>query len=548
MDRPAYPAADRLDVVDVLHGQPVPDPYRWLEDPEDERTARWSAAQQLLLEAERGHWPDVGSWRARIAELVSAGGVSTPVWRGSRQFLLRREGHQEMAVLLTVDPDGTERVLLDPMAVDPSGLTTLDSWQPSKEGDLLAYQLSEGGTEESVVRVVDVATGELVDGPIDRARYSPIAWLPGGGSYYYVRRLPPDQVPEGEEQFHRRVWWHRVGSDPDDDVLVFGEGMTATNYYGVSVSRDGRWLQVTASEGTAPRNDVWLADLSDGRLDSPRFVTVQEGVDAQTSLHIGRDGTMYVFTDRDAPRGRLAVGDPEDPGPDTWRDLLPEDAEAVLDGYAILDGDELVAPVLLASWTRHAVSELTVHDLRTGERIGDVPLPGLGSLGGLSERPEGGHEAWFGYTDHTTVMRILRYDARTAEVSTWAEPPGSVTVPDVHTQQVEYTSADGTTVRMFIVSTVAQPDRPRPTILYGYGGFGVPLTPAYSASILAWVEAGGRLRRGQPARRVGGGRGVAPGGDAREQAERVRRRDRRGRAAGLRRLVHAGHAVDQRRL
>src|SRR5262249_28649786 len=152
---------------------------------------------------------------------------------GERRFFMRRTADQEHAVLLTVDPDGTERVLVDPVALDPTGLTTLDSWQPSKEGHLLAYQLSEGGTEESVVRVLDVVTGEQVDGPIDRARYPPIAWLPGAEAYYYVRRLPPEQVPAGEEQFHRRVWLHRLGTSPDEDVLVFGEGRKATEYFGV---------------------------------------------------------------------------------------------------------------------------------------------------------------------------------------------------------------------------------------------------------------------------------------------------------------------------
>ena len=147
-------------------------------------------------------------------------------------------------MLLTVDPDGTERVLIDPMAIDPSGTTTLDAWQPSKEGDRLAYQLSEGGSEDSVLRVMDVATGEIVDGPIDRARYSPVAWLVGGQAYYYVRRLDPAGLPEGEEMFHRRVWLHQVGTDPDQDVLVFGDGLDPMNYYGVHLSWDGRWLSV----------------------------------------------------------------------------------------------------------------------------------------------------------------------------------------------------------------------------------------------------------------------------------------------------------------
>ncbi len=489
---PTYPTAHRLDLVEDLHGHQVADPYRWLEDPDSSETKEWSAAQDTILQDARAGWPGRDYLRGRLSELLSAGIVSAPVWRGERQFFMRRTASQEHAVLLTKDPDGTERTLIDPIAIDPSGLTTLDSWQPTKEGHLLAYQLSEGGTEESVVRVMDVVTGEHVDGPIDRARYTPIAWLPGGESYYYVRRLAPDLVPAGEEQFHRRVWLHRVGTSPDEDILVFGEGRKATEYFGVSVSRDGQWLQVSAAEGTAPRNDLWVAHLPSGSLEAPHLVPVQVDVDAQTGLEFCRDGRVLVSTDRGAPRGRLCLADPTDLSYEHWQDLVPEDPEAVLDGYAVLDGPELERPVLLTSWTRHAVSEVHLHDLASGQALGDVPLPGLGSVGGIIERPEGGHEAWFGYTDHTTTSTVLRYDALTGETSTWATAPGSVDVPGVQTHQVTYTSADGTPVRMFLVAPLdAAPGQTRPTVLYGYGGFGLPLTPGYSASILAWVEAGG---------------------------------------------------------
>ncbi|MDP9417943.1 MAG: prolyl oligopeptidase family serine peptidase [Actinomycetota bacterium] len=497
MLRPDFPTAERLDLVEHLPADApahhVGDPYRWLEDLGDPRTQRWLDAQDELCSSYLRPLPGRDRLRRRLTELLGAGVVTAPAWRGDRQFFLRRTADQEHAVLLTVDGAGEERVLVDPMAVDASGTTTLDAWQPSKEGDLLAYQLSEGGTEESAIRVIDVRTGELVDGPIDRTRYSPVAWLPGGQAFYYVRRLPPHEVPAGEEQYHRRVYLHRLGTDPGDDVLVEADGLYSdkTNYYGVSVSRDGRWLTIGASAGTAPRNDLWIADLAASAPERPQLRVVQAGVDATTSLYVGRDGRAYVFTDREAPRGRLCVTDPADPAYENWRDLLPEDPEAVLETYGILDGPELAAPVLLAGWTRHAVSELTVHDLTTGERRGEVPLPSLGSIGGISERPEGGHEAWFGYTDHTTPSSVYRYDATTGETSVWATPPGTVEVPAVHARQVDYTSADGTTVRMFVISPTAEPDRPRPTTLYGYGGFGVPLTPGYSAGILAWVEAGG---------------------------------------------------------
>ena len=497
MTRPAYPEARRSDDFDVLHGSVVADPYRWLEDADDPETVAWSQAQDDLLRSAHVDLPGRDQLAARVAELLGAGTVGTPAWRGDRQFFMRRTAEQEHAVLLTVDPDGTERVLVDPVAEDPTGATTLDAWQPSKEGHLLAYQLSAGGTEESVLHVMDVGTGEPVEGPIDRARYSPVAWMPGGEAFYYVRRIAPELVPDGEEQYHRRVWLHRVGTDPGTDVEIFGDGLDKTNYYGVTVSMDGRWLVIGASAGTAPRNDLWLADLSDQRLESPTLRVVQEGVDASTSLHVGRDGRVYVFTDRDAPRGRLAVTTPEDPSYGTWTDLVPEDDEAVLEGCAILDGpgpdgaDPEDGGTLLCAWTRHAMSEVTVHALMTGARKGTVPLPGLGSVTGLAERPEGGHEAWFGYTDHVAPASVYRYDAHTGETSLWATAPGTVEVPEVHARQVEYASADGVTVRMFVLSPTKEPDQPRPTVLYGYGGFSIPMTPGYSAGLLAWVEAGG---------------------------------------------------------
>ncbi|MFG1751788.1 prolyl oligopeptidase family serine peptidase [Streptosporangium sandarakinum] len=488
MTRQPYPPASRDDIVENLHGTPVSDPYRWLEDPDDPATEGWLAAQEKLFAAEMSALPGREAFRSRIAELLRSGSVGAPVWRGNRAFFTRRTPDQEHAVLYTADPGGAERALFDPMAIDPTGLTTLDAWQPDKEGRLLAYQVSVGGDEESSLYLMDVATGERIEGPIDRCRYSPVAWLPGGEAFYYVRRLPSTEVPEGEEQFHRRVYLHRVGTSTEDDVLIFGEGMEKTNYYGVAVSRDGRRLQISASRGTAPRNDLWVADLSASTPDSPELTVVQEGVDAQTALHFGRDGLLYVFTDRDAPRGRICVTDPSEPLAEQWRDLIPQDPEAVLTDYAILD--DLDRPVMLVGWTRHAISEITVHDLATGERVGEVPTPGLGTIGGITERPEGGHEAWFGYTDNTTPPTIQRYDARTGETTLWAASPGVVEVPAVHTEQVAYRSADGTEVHMLVIS---KPDAegPRPTILYGYGGFGLSMSPGYSASILAWVEAGG---------------------------------------------------------
>jgi prolyl oligopeptidase len=491
----AYPHARRIDAVERLpQGEPtydVADPYRWLEDATSPESVEWLTAQDTIAAQVLAELPGRDLLKSRLTDLLAAGVVTAPTWRRERQFFMRRTADQEHAVLVTVDPDGTERILIDPIAIDPSGATTLDAWQPSKEGDLLAYQLSEGGDEESVLRVIDVTTGRLVDGPIDRCRYSPVGFLPGGESYYYVRRLAPADLPEGEAQFHRRVWLHRVGSDPATDVQIFGDGFDKTTFFSASVSINGRWLVVSASPGTAPRNDVWIADLTASEPAAPQLREVQVGVDAQTSVHVGRDGRAYIYTDRDAPRGRLMVADPQNPGVENWRELLPEHPEAVLEDFAILDPPDLDEPVLLAAWTTHAVGEITVHDLLSGAKRSEVALPGIGSVSGLSERPEGGSECWFGYTDNTTPSSVFRYDARTGQTTPWAHAPGRVEVPKVHTRQITYTSVDGTAVRMIIVSPAAEPDQPRPTILYGYGGFGASMTPGYSAGVLAWVESGG---------------------------------------------------------
>jgi prolyl oligopeptidase len=511
-----YPAARRMNLVEDLFGHQVADPYRWLEDESSAETSEWLGAQETLWAGYQDGLPRREEFAGRVRELLRVGSVGLPAWRGTTRFYPRRDPDQEHAVLYADDGPvqdgtgrgGTERVLIDPVAVDPGGRTTLDAWQPDKEGRLLAYQLSRGGDEESLLRVLDVATGEEVDGPIDRCRYSGVAWLPGGKAFYYTRRLPPDAVPAGEAQYHRRVYLHTVGTPAETDTEVFGAGRDKTSYFGVSVSLDGRWLIVSASIGTAPREDIWIADLNACDPAAPVLVPLMVGLDAMASPRVGRDGKLYVFTDLDAPRGRICVADPAEPGPGGWRDLVGEDRSAVLRSYAILDGPALDRAVLVLSRTRHAVSEVSVHDLATGELLSVLDLPGIGTVGGIGERPEGGHEAWFGYTDYTTPPVVLRYDAAAGALSTWAASPGTAERPPaVSASQVTYRSKDGTAVRMVIISPAGEdrgdPPGGRPPvpsegssagrscILYGYGGFDISQTPGYSANILAWVEAGG---------------------------------------------------------
>ncbi|MBA3523351.1 MAG: S9 family peptidase, partial [Geodermatophilaceae bacterium] len=291
------PHAERWELTELLHGRTVADPYRWLEDAADPHTVRWAGEQDALARTVLDALPGREGLRERLSRLLATGSVGAPAVRGERLFHTRREPGQEHSVLLVQEPDGTRRALVDPGAIDPAGTTTLDGWVPSIEGERLAYLLSTGGDEESRLYVLDVATGELIEGPIDRCRYSAISWLPGSEQLFYVRRRPAHELPAGEESFHRRVYRHIVGADPEHDVEVHGAGLDPTNYYDVRVSRDGRWLIVSASAGTAPRDDVWIADLDDDGDLRP----VQVGQDARCAAWIGHDGRLWLFTDRDAP-------------------------------------------------------------------------------------------------------------------------------------------------------------------------------------------------------------------------------------------------------
>jgi prolyl oligopeptidase len=489
-----YPDADRLDLVEDLHGHRVADPYRWLEDPADPRTRRWSAAQDVLARAHLDALSGRERLTATLTALVSAGSVSAPLWRAGRRFATRREPGQEHAVLHVREPDGTERVLLDPMAVDAGGLTTLDGWVPDLEGRRLAYQLSTGGDEHSVLHVLDVTTGEDVEEPIDRCRYSDVAWLPGGEEFVFVRMVTEDETPPGEQAFHRRIWRHRVGSPTTEDELVDGPGLYDEHtYYGLHVSRDGAWLVVTGNVGTARRDSVWIAELGDGDKTPPLTPLLTQADDVQCHAWVDRDGRLYLHTTDGAPRWRLAVADPRTPGREHWRELVAEDPGSVLQAVRRLEVPD-GPPLLALARARHAVAEVALRDAEDGSPRGTVPLPGTGSLTGLTvadrDTPDQAGRLWLGWTDLVTPPEVHRYDLATGSTVREEAAPGAVDVPQVRTEHREFTSADGTTVRMFVLTPPDAPG-PRPALVTGYGGFGISREPAYTASALAWVAAGG---------------------------------------------------------
>ncbi|HET9899233.1 MAG TPA: prolyl oligopeptidase family serine peptidase [Streptosporangiaceae bacterium] len=493
---PGYPAAVRSDQFQNCHGLPVPDPYCWLEDASSQQTARWEAEQRILFEAERATWQDARRWEQELVALTSTDRVLTPKFRGDRIFLRRQRAGRDQPVLAVLT-ERAERELFDPLTLDPSGRTVLDAWEPSADGGLLAYQVSSEGTEDSLLTVLDVATGRTVDGPIDRVRRSPIAWLPDGRMFYYVRHL-------GDDRYHRQVFLHRLGTDPAQDASVFGDGRDKTEFYRVTVTANGRWLIVTASTGTSRGTSLYLADLSASPPDRPDLRPIQEAVPTRTLAHIGRgaDGEdcLWLVTDHGAPRGRLVACHPDRPDVLNWREVIPERPGAVLENLTIVPTPDGGHPIGLVKWTRHAVSEATLHDLADGRELHRIPLPGRGSIAHFSVHPERGRRAWFLYTDWTTPPVLLCYDVATREVRPWPDAGQLCGQSHVQTQRdpvglqtqvVSVLSRDGTEVRVFVVSSEARPTRPRPTILTGYGGFAASMVPAFRPEVLAWVRAGG---------------------------------------------------------
>jgi prolyl oligopeptidase len=461
-----FPEARRDDVVDDYHGTKVPDPYRWMEDQDNPDLKEWLVTQDELCQPWLAALPGRAAWRATQERLLP-GTVSAPGVRGDRLFFMRREPDQQHAVLLLRAGGEAERPLVDVNALDPSGLTTLDVVAPSPDGTKLVYGLSSGGDEDTAITVIDVDTGEVLDGPIERTRYTDTAWLPDGSAFFYVRRLTP-------EPFNRRVWFHVVGAPIEDDELIFGEGRDPSTYYSVDLSLDGRWLAITAAVGTEPRNDLYVVDLEGDRTP----VALAEGLDAQFWAHFHDDRT-FVMTTLDAPKGRIVeVVDGE------WVDVVAEHPEAVIDQVTT------TAEGFLISRSTYAVSEVVIAAYDGSGETG-VALPSAGTAM-VSSRYDQGSGGYITYTDYVNPPTVYALATDSGATSLWASPPGAKPASsDVLTRQTVYQSHDGTDVRLFIIAKGDASNGPRPTVLYGYGGFNISMSPAYSSLIQAWVDAGG---------------------------------------------------------
>jgi len=483
---PDYPETRRDAVVETLFGQEIADPYRWLENDvrNDPEVAEWVERQNAVTDAYLAAVPARDWFKRRIAELTDFERFSTPVERGGRYFYTRNAGLQNQSPLYVRDGiEGPQRVLIDPNAWASDGATALADWRPSPDGSKLLYSVQDGGSDWRILRVLDVATGEQLADEVRWAKFTDLAWM-GEEGFLYSRFPEPE---EGEDfqalNYGQAIYYHRIGTPQSEDELVFATPEHREYNHTASVTSDGRWAIITSSIGTDARYEIHAIDLKARETDGWRARPLVTGFENAWSLIDGIWGQLWFVTNKDAPLYQVVAID-LDSSTTQWHPVVPEQAETI-------GGASLVGDTLFVSYLKNAAAMVRRFGL-AGEDQGSVELPGIGSVGGFTGRP-GDNQTFYSFSSFNRPATIYRLDLAKDASTVFAEAQLAFDPEAFVVEQRFYASKDGTRVPMFIVRRrdLAEAGRAAPTLLYGYGGFDISLTPAFAASRLAWVEAGG---------------------------------------------------------
>ena len=477
-----YPPTRRGEQVDDYHGRTIADPYRWLEDVSSPETLAWITAQNELTTSYLEKIPQRKQLEERLAELWNYEKYGLPVRRGDRYFYTFNTGLQNQSVLYLVEGlEGESRVLLDPNQWAEDGTVALAGWVPSEDGRYLAYGIAQGGSDWRQWKILEVSSGKLLEETLDWVKFSSVSWLPDGSGFYYSRY---DEPKPGEElsgvNHYQKLYFHRLGSPQSADQLIYERPDQKEWGFGGYVTEDGRYLIMSVWRGTDPENQLFYQDL---QSPAQPVVELLSGFDAEYSF-IGNEGPIFwIATDQNAPRKRVIAIDLRQPQREQWREVIPE-ADSVLRGVGLV-GDRF-----FASYLQHAATRVKVYQLNgTLER--EVALPGIGTTDGF-----GGHrkdtETFYAFYNFTQAGTIYRYDIASGNSHLFRQPKLGFDSNQFVTEQVFFKSEDGTRVPMFITHRRdLKKNGQLPTILYGYGGFDIALTPDFSVANLVWLERGG---------------------------------------------------------
>jgi len=473
--------------VDVLHGQAIADPYRWLEDDTSAETAEWVAAQNRVTFGYLGQLPGRETLRRRLTTLFDYERFGLPVRKGGRYFWARNDGLQNQAVLYWQDSLAAEaRILLDPNVLSPDGTTALTVTVPSPDGRLLGYGTSAAGSDWNEFRVREVETGRDLADRLRWVKFSGLSWTLDGQGFFYSRYPEPQAGrPLSETNLHQKLYYHRLGTPQADDRLVYERPDQPEWGFGGEVTEDGRWLVVTVWHGTDRRNRLYCLDLvapRTPRLDG-EMIRLLDEFDAGYRLAGNLGPVLFVQTDLEASRGRIVAIDVGAPTREAWPTVVPESPDVLQDSGVI--GERLVAHYLRDVTSRVALFELD------GTACGVIDLPGLGSVAGFSGEADD-PELFLAFASYLYPTTILRADVRGGASEVFRTPQVAFDRGRYETRQVFYPSRDGTRIPLFLtMRRDLRRDGENPVLLYGYGGFNIALTPTFSTTILPWLELGG---------------------------------------------------------
>jgi prolyl oligopeptidase len=479
------PPMTRTDnVTEKIFGHKVDDPYRWLEDTKSDEAQGWVARQTEYTRSFLDNLPTRAEIRGRLEKLFSIGYIGASQVHKGNYFYTKREGKENQAILYVRQGlSGKGRVLIDPNTLDKEGLVALDWWFPSDDGRLLAYGLSREGTEQSTLYIMNVETGQNLPDVITRTRFTGLSWKADNTGFYYTRLPAAGTVPEGDENYHRHVFYHVLGTDPENDPKVFGEGRDKTEWQQISFSSDNQNLMLSTAIGW-DKSDVYFQPLRHPpeSIRHQEFIPVAVGKEALFSGEIVGDN-LYLHTNFEAPKYRLLQVDLKNPVMDNWKELIPE-SESILQ-HAFVVGDRLVA-----QYMQNASSRLKIFSL-SGGHLKDIELPTLGSIHSLHGEWDGS-EIVFIFNSYFLPPTLYRYDLKTDKLSILEQVEADVDTSPYEVKQVWYDSKDGTKVSMFLVHRKGiQLDGENPVLLTGYGGFNSAQTPVFQRNTFLWLEHGG---------------------------------------------------------
>lgn len=478
----SYPKPKKVDVVDDYHGTKVADPYRWLEDLDSSDTKAWVEAENKVTFAYLNSIAARDRIKKRLTSLWDYEKFGLPKKEGDRYFFSKNDGLQNQSVIyVTESLDKTPRMLIDPNKLSMDGTIALSDYSISDDGRLMAYALSDGGSDWRTILVRDVDSGKDLSDKIEWVKFSFPSWTKDGKGFFYSRYAEPKpgDSMEGTNYF-QKLYYHRIGTPQSEDILVYERPDQKEWGFGGGVSEDGKYLVISVWQGTERKNRVFYKELDNP---SARVVELLNDFDAEYDF-INNDGPVFWFkTDQDAPRYRVIAIDIRNPARNNWKELIPQSRDT-------LQGVSVVNDMFVCSYLHDAYSVIKIHDL-AGRHVRDVKLPGIGSAGGFDgKRKE--VETFYSYTSFNMPPTIFRYDMRSGESVVYKQPKVDFNPNDYETKQIFYSSRDGTQVPMFLTyKKGVKLDGTNPTLLYGYGGFNASMTPSFSVSRLVWMEMGG---------------------------------------------------------